>query len=118
MSSTPACPKCQSVNCYPDQNMLVCPECFHEWDPSVAPEPVADHAPEKVVKDSNGTVLSDGDSVTVIKSMKVKGSPVDIKVGTKVKGIRLIEGENGHDISCRVEGIGAMYLKSEFVRKA
>lgn len=118
MNPTPVCPECRSVNCYPDQNMLVCPECFHEWDPSATPDTATEDRTERVVKDSNGTVLSDGDSVTVIKSMKVKGSPVDIKVGTKVKGIRLIEGENGHDISCRVEGIGAMYLKSEFVRKA
>jgi len=114
MSPLPACPKCASTLTYADGPNLVCPECAHEW-PAVASggetEPVA-----RVVRDSVGNELKDGDSVTVIKDLKVKGSSSVVKVGTKVRNIRLVEGD--HDIDCRIDGIGAMGLKSEFVKKA
>ncbi|ANY66698.1 alkylphosphonate utilization protein [Paenibacillus sp. BIHB 4019] len=112
MSSLPNCPQCQSPYTYEDGLMLVCPECAHEWN-----ENAQDNANEdaKVVKDSNGNVLSDGDSVTVIKDLKVKGSSLVVKIGTKVKNIRLVEGD--HDIDCKIDGFGAMKLKSEFVKK-
>lgn len=112
MSEFPACPQCQSTYTYPDGVMLVCPECAHEWaaDGSSSEEDGAS------VKDANGNLLVDGDTVTVIKDLKVKGSSAVVKVGTKVKGIRLVEGD--HDIDCRIDGIGAMKLKSQFVKKA
>ena len=109
MSELPACPKCQSPYAYEDGELLICPECAHEWSLS------AGTSLEKVVRDSNGTPLSDGDTVTVIKDLKVKGSSSIVKVGTKVKGIRLVEGD--HDIDCKIPGIGSMGLKSEFVKK-
>jgi protein PhnA len=113
MSDLPHCPQCQSVYTYEDGDLYVCPECAHEW-PKSAP---ADHGDEqKVIKDANGNVLQDGDSVTVIKDLKVKGSALVVKVGTKVKNIRLVDGD--HDIDCKIDGIGAMKLKSEFVKKA
>lgn len=93
--------------------MLICPECAHEWNPQQAQEV---GVTEKVVRDANGNVLQDGDSITVIKDLKVKGSSSVVKVGTKVKNIRLVEGD--HDIDCKIEGFGAMKLKSEFVKKA
>ncbi len=111
-SQLPSCPACKSDLTYEDGEQLVCPECAHEWRAGEA-------APEEgglVVKDSNGNRLSDGDTVTVIKDLKVKGSSLVVKVGTRVKNIRLVEGD--HDIDCKVEGIGPMKLKSEFVRKA
>jgi protein PhnA len=111
MSTLPPCPKCNSEYTYEDSAMFVCPECAHEW-PKVAAESSDDH---RVVRDSNGNVLQDGDSVTVIKDLKVKGSSLVVKVGTKVKNIRLVEGD--HDIDCKIDGIGAMQLKSEFVKK-
>lgn len=106
----PNCPKCQSEYVYEDGHLLVCPECAYEWS-------LEDVVEEEglVVKDSNGTVLSDGDSVTVIKDLKVKGAPKDIKKGTRVKNIRLVEGD--HNIDCKIDGFGAMSLKSEFVKK-
>lgn len=110
--SLPACPKCGSEYTYEDGAMFVCPECAHEW-PQVAA--AADSEGERVIKDSNGTVLQDGDTVTVIKDLKLKGSSLVVKVGTKVKNIRLVDGD--HDIDCKIDGIGAMSLKSEFVRK-
>jgi protein PhnA len=113
MSEIPNCPKCNSAYVYEDGNMYVCPECAHEWSQTDA-LPGGDNAP--VVTDSNGNVLSDGDSVTVIKDLKVKGTSKVVKVGTKVKNIRLVEGD--HDIDCKIDGIGAMQLKSEFVKKA
>jgi protein PhnA len=113
MSNLPVCPQCGSEYTYEDGEMYVCPECAHEW-PKNAPAVNAEEA--KVVKDANGTVLNDGDSVTVIKDLKVKGSSLVVKVGTKVKNIRLVEGD--HDIDCKIDGIGAMQLKSEFVKKA
>jgi len=113
MSSLPPCPKCRSEYSYEDGNMYVCPECANEWVQG-APTESSDQKP--VVRDANGNVLQDGDTVTVIKGLKIKGSSSMVKVGTKVKNIRLIEGD--HDIDCKIEGIGAMQLKSEFVKKA
>ncbi len=113
MSSLPKCPQCSSEYTYEDGEMYICPECAHEWPKTAATE--GDEAP-KVFKDANGNLLQDGDSVTVIKDLKVKGSSLVVKVGTKVKNIRLVEGD--HDIDCKIDGIGAMKLKSEFVRKS
>ena len=111
------CPKCSSENTYQDGNLWVCPDCSHEWDPADSENGAEDVAESNVVLDSNNNLLSDGDSVTVIKDLKVKGSISGIKAGTKVKGIRLIESNDDHNISCKIDGIGAMYLKSEFVKK-
>lgn len=108
----PPCPLCGSQYAYGDGALWVCPECAHEWPKETVA--VADEV--RVVRDANGNVLADGDSVTVIKDLKVKGSSLVVKVGTKVKNIRLVEGD--HDIDCKIDGIGAMQLKSEFVRKA
>jgi protein PhnA len=113
MTTPPPCPQCQSALAYEDGAVLVCPECGHEWSKGAAP-PAAEGA--IAVRDAHGNTLSDGDSVTVIKDLKVRGSSSVVKVGTKVKGIRLIEGD--HNIDCRIEGIGEMKLKSEFVKKA
>ncbi len=111
MSSLPACPQCQSAYTYEDGAMYVCPECAHEWPQQAA---VVEEQ-QRVIRDANGTLLQDGDSVTVIKDLKVKGSSLVVKIGTKVKNIRLVEGD--HDIDCKIDGIGAMKLKSEFVKK-
>ena len=108
MSQLPICPKCNSEYTYEDGVLLVCPECSHEWEAGAGTQ-------EKVVKDANGNVLQDGDSVSVIKELKVKGSSSAIKMGTKVKNIRLVEGD--HNIDCHIDGFGAMKLKSEFVKK-
>ncbi|MDI1301889.1 MAG: zinc ribbon domain-containing protein YjdM [bacterium] len=113
MSSFPKCPQCSSEFTYEDGSMLVCPECAHEWPKEAVAE---SGEQQRVVRDANGNVLNDGDFVTVIKDLKIKGSSSVVKVGTKVKIIRLVEGD--HDIDCRIEGIGAMQLKSEFVKKA
>ena len=113
MSDLPQCPECGSEYTYEDGSLYVCPECGHEWAKGESPQE-ADAG--LVVKDAHGNVLNDGDSVTVIKDLKVKGSSSVVKVGTKVKNIRLVEGD--HDIDCKIEGIGAMKLKSEFVKKA
>ncbi len=113
MSSVPKCPKCSSEYTYEDGNMYVCPECAHEWA-MVAAEESSEQ--QRVVRDAYGNVLNDGDSVTVVKDLKIKGSTSVVKVGTKVRNIRLIEGD--HDIDCKIDGIGAMQLKSEFVKKA
>lgn len=112
MSNLPNCPSCHSGYTYEDGDMLVCPECGHEWK---AGEAVQDEG-ALVVKDANGNLLSDGDTITVIKDLKVKGTSLVVKVGTKVKNIRLVEGD--HDIDCKIDGIGPMKLKSEFVKKA
>ncbi|MGE5467631.1 MAG: zinc ribbon domain-containing protein YjdM [Ignavibacteria bacterium] len=112
MTALPKCPQCNSEYTYEDGEMFVCPECTHEW-PKAAPA-AADET--RVVRDAVGNVLQDGDSVTVIKDLKVKGSSLVVKVGTKVKNIRLVDGD--HDIDCKIDGIGAMGLKSEFVKKA
>jgi protein PhnA len=111
MNNLPNCPECGSEYTYEDGIMYVCPECAHEW--SKEEENTED---EVVITDANGNVLSDGDTVTVIKDLKVKGTSSVVKVGTKVKNIRLVEGD--HDIDCKIEGIGAMKLKSEFVKKS
>ena len=113
MSDLPKCPACSSEYTYEDGDNYVCPECAHEWPKHAAAD--AGEA-QKVWKDANGNVLQDGDSVTVIKDLKVKGSSLVVKVGTKVRNIRLVDGD--HDIDCKIDGIGAMKLKSEFVRKA
>ncbi|MFC5306311.1 zinc ribbon domain-containing protein YjdM [Azospirillum picis] len=110
------CPQCNSEHVYQDGSLWICPECAHEWNPDAAAGAAA--VDESAVRDANGNILADGDSVTVIKDLKVKGSSLVIKGGTKVKGIRLTDGANGHNISCKIDGIGAMDLKSEFVRKA
>ncbi len=112
MSELPNCPKCNSSYTYEDGDMLVCPECGHEWSAADA----VSGENEISVKDANGNPLEDGDTVTVIKDLKVKGSSQVVKVGTKVKNIRLVEGD--HNIDCKIDGIGAMKLKSEFVKKA
>jgi protein PhnA len=104
------CPKCQSSYAYSTGDLYSCPECFHEWHPDDESED------NTVIKDSNGNVLHDGDSVIVIKDLPVKGAPKPVKAGTKVKNIRLTTGD--HNIDCKIEGFGAMALKSEFVRKA
>ncbi len=108
----PNCPKCQSVLTYEDGDNFVCPECAHEWPQQDQTEVEA----TKVFKDASGNILQDGDTVTLIKDLKLKGSSSVIKVGTKVKNIRLIDGD--HDIDCKIDGFGAMQLKTEFVRKA
>ena len=112
MSDLPKCPQCSSEYTYEDGDNYVCPECAHEW-PKVAVETVE---AVKVFKDAFGTILNDGDTITVIKDLKIKGSSSVVKVGTKVKNIRLVDGD--HDIDCKIDGIGAMLLKTEFVKKA
>lgn len=112
MSNLPLCPACGSEFTYEDGSMYICPECAHEWPIAGASEESSDG---RIIKDANGNVLQDGDSVTVIKDLKVKGSSLVVKVGTKVKNIRLVDGD--HDIDCKIDGIGAMKLKSEFVKK-
>ena len=109
------CPACKSINTYQDGSLWICPDCYHEWDPSelaAEAESLVD-----VVLDANGTVLNNGDSVTVVKDLKVKGTTSAVKSGTKVKSIRLVDSNDGHNISCKIDGVGAMYLKSEFVKK-
>ena len=114
MSQLPNCPKCGSEYTYEDGNLYICPECANEW----SQDAVEQSSDTLVVKDANGTILQDGDDVTVIKDLKVKGSSSAIKQGTKVKGIRLVhDSANGHDIDCKIDGFGAMSLKSEFVKK-
>lgn len=111
------CPQCGSEHVYQDGSLWICPECAHEWNPAAAGETAAE-ATEGQVRDANGNPLNDGDSVTVIKDLKVKGSSLVVKGGTKVKNIRLTDGADGHNIACKIDGIGAMNLKSEFVKKA
>lgn len=112
MSDLPNCPKCDSEYTYQDSTLFICPECSHEWSIASADD---GESSEKIIKDANGNPLQDGDSITVIKDLKLKGSSTVVKVGTKVKNIRLVEGD--HDIDCKVPGIGAMKLKSQFVKK-
>src|SRR6187397_156907 len=112
MNTLPPCPKCNSEYTYADGLLFICPECAHEWS-NVVGEKIAEDT--SLIKDANGNTLQDGDTVTVIKDLKVKGSSLVVKVGTKVKNIRLVEGD--HDIDCKIDGIGAMKLKSEFVKK-
>jgi protein PhnA len=115
MSQLPPCPKCNSEYTYEDGSLLVCPECAHEWSGGEATENNSDDE-KLIVRDANGNQLNDGDYVTVIKDLKIKGSSSVVKVGTKVKINRLVDGD--HDIDCKIDGIGAMMLKSEFVKKA
>ncbi|NOT85090.1 MAG: alkylphosphonate utilization protein [Methylococcaceae bacterium] len=112
MSNLPPCPACGSEFTYEDGSLYICPDCAHEWPQTGTSD---DSGDTRIIKDANGNVLQDGDSVTVIKDLKVKGSSLVVKVGTKVKNIRLVEGD--HDIDCKIDGIGAMKLKSEFVKK-
>jgi protein PhnA len=114
MNDLPNCPKCNSEYTYEDGVLFVCPECAHEW----SAEADAESEEKKVVRDVNGNILNDGDSVTVIKDLKVKGSTSTLKMGTKVKSIRLVEdADGGHDIDCKIPGFGGMYLKSQYVKK-
>ncbi|WP_339229238.1 zinc ribbon domain-containing protein YjdM [Oceanobacillus sp. FSL K6-2867] len=112
MNEVPNCPRCESEYTYEDGNLFVCPECAHEWTLESGKENNED---EQVIRDANGNVLKDGDTITVIKDLKIKGSSSVVKVGTKVKSIRLVDGD--HDIDCKIDGFGAMKLKSEFVKK-
>jgi protein PhnA len=118
MNNPNQCPQCNSENAYPDGNIMVCPECNHEWDPNASKAASEEDSATNAALDAHGNVLKTGDSVTLIKDLKVKGSASGIKAGTKVKNIRIVEGDDGHNIACKVDGIGAMYLKSEFVKKA
>lgn len=111
MEKLPNCPQCGSEYTYQDSTMYVCPECGHEW----STEATAEATSTKIIRDRNGNELRTGDTITVVKDLKVKGSSSVVKVGTKVRNIRLVEGD--HDIDCKIEGIGAMKLKSEFVKK-
>lgn len=113
MSDFPTCPECGSEYTYEDRGLLVCPECAHEWTADAGSD-TNDDGP--VYRDANGNILNDGDTVTVIKDLKIKGSSSVVKVGTKVRNIRLVDGD--HDIDCKIDGIGPMKLKSEFVKKA
>lgn len=115
MSNTIHCPKCQSEFTYEQANLMVCSQCFHEWDPTVVEN--VEETNENQILDANGNELLDGDSVVVIKDLPVKGAPKPIKSGTKVKDIRL-RPDNDHNIDCKIPGFGSMALKSEFVRKA
>ena len=119
-TAVPACPKCASVYVYEMDALLVCPECAHEWsrDEVGAGNDEWGVEGERVIRDAVGNVLADGDTVTVIKDLKVKGSTTGIKVGTKVRNIRLVQGVGDHDIDCKVDGIGQMQLKSSVVKKA
>lgn len=112
MAALPNCPKCNSEYTYEDGSKFVCPECAHEWSQQVVSD---SNEEQQIVKDSNGNILNDGDAVTVIKDLKVKGSSSTLKQGTKVKSIRIVEGD--HNIDCKIDGFGAMKLKSEFVKK-
>lgn len=112
MSTLPPCPQCGNEYTYEDGAMLVCPTCAFEWNPADADAAAA----EDTVKDAFGNILQNGDSVTVVKELKIKGSSQSVKIGTKVKNIRLVEGD--HNIDCKIDGIGAMKLKSEFVKKS
>lgn len=116
MSEFPPCPKCKCEYTYPSDGLLICPECFYEWNPEDVEAEEVDT--DLKVLDSNGNELKDGDTVVVIKDLPVKGAPKPVKAGTKVKNIRLTDGNDGHNIDCKIDGFGSMGLKSEFVRKA
>ncbi|MBM7605878.1 protein PhnA [Metabacillus crassostreae] len=112
MVELPNCPNCHSQYTYEDGSLLICPECSHEW----TLEGENQQNEDKIIKDANGNILIDGDSITVVKDLKVKGTSLVVKIGTKVKNIRLVDGD--HDIDCKIDGFGEMKLKSEFVKKA
>jgi protein PhnA len=113
-TTLPPCPQCSSAYTYEMVELLVCPECGHEWSATAAPE----QTEGRVIRDAVGNVLADGDTVTVVKDLKVKGSSTSIKVGTRVRNIRLVDGVGDHDIDCKVDGFGPMQLKSSVVKKA
>ena len=113
-TALPPCPQCGSAYTYEDGGQLICPECSHEWSPNESPA----ESDSLEVRDAVGNLLADGDSVTIVKDLKVKGASNALKVGTRVKGIRLVDAADGHNIDCKVDGFGAMRLKSEFVKKA
>ena len=114
MTTLPPCPACKSPYTYENGALYTCPECAHEWSPLAQATDTSEG--ERIVRDANGNALADGDTVTVIKDLKIKGTSQVVKVGTKVKNIRIVDGD--HDIDCRIDGVGPMKLKSEFVRKA
>lgn len=116
MSAETKCPKCSSEYAYSDGNLWICPECSHEWNPLAEASKVV--IAEDLIRDAYGNILQEGDNVTVVKDLKVKGSSSVVKVGTKVRGIHLTDAGDGHNISCRIDGFGEMNLKSEFVKKA
>jgi len=116
MDDAVKCPECKSEHAYQDRDLWVCPECGHEWSAAAGAAAETSEAPG--IRDANGNLLADGDSVIVIKDLKVKGSSSVVKGGTKVRNIRLQEASDGHNIACKIDGIGAMNLKSEFVKKA
>lgn len=118
MNNQEKCPKCSSENVYFDGNLMVCPECSHEWNQADAKAAEQTEVVDNLIRDAHGNVLNSGDSITVIKELKIKGSSSVVKVGTKVKNIRLVDGGDGHDIACKIDGIGSINLKSEFVKKA
>ena len=118
MSNVTNCPKCNSENIYQDGNLWICPECSHEWSPFEKAATEKEEVVDQTIRDAYGTPLQDGDSVTVIKDLKIKGSSSVVKGGTKVKNIRLGDAGDGHDIMCKIDGFGAINLKSEYVKKA
>ena len=119
MSTPTQCPQCSSENIYPDGSLWTCPDCAHEWNPQAQETSVSiDDKSDGLIRDAHGNILNDGDNVTVIKDLKIKGTSSVVKVGTKVKNIRLVSGDDGHDIACKIDGFGAMNLKSEFVKKS
>lgn len=118
MESPSSCPKCKSENIYLDGNLWICPECTHEWTFVPVVDPTLPEVNDGNIRDAHGNILANGDSVIVMKDLKIKGSSSVVKGGTKVRNIRLSDGGDGHDIACRIEGIGSINLKSEFVKKA
>jgi protein PhnA len=118
MENEAKCPQCNSENIYQDGNLWICPECSQEWTPAKTSNESSVAPQDNTIRDANGNALADGDSVIVIKDLKIKGSSSVVKGGTKVRNIRLSDGGDGHDIACRIEGIGSINLKSEFVKKA
>lgn len=117
MKTEPKCPKCNSENVYSDGNIWICPECSNEWSEDLNTTASAPETANATIKDANGNTLTSGDAVTVIKDLKIKGSSGVLKSGTKVKNIRLTDGNDGHNIICKIDGMGTINLKSEFVRK-
>lgn len=118
MSAELNCPKCNSENIYADGNLWICPECSHEWSQFAQDAKIESPVSDGAIRDAHGNVLADGDSVIVIKDLKIKGSSSVVKGGTKVRNIRLSDAGDGHDIACKIDGIGSINLKSEFVKKA
>jgi protein PhnA len=118
VSTDTTCPKCTSQNVYSDGNLWICPECFHEWSLYASEVRQEVEEADATIRDAHGNVLQDGDSVTVIKELKIKGSSSVVKVGTKVRNIRLADSDDGHNIACKIDGLGSINLKSEFVKKA